>query len=196
MTDDISSTEARERLAQIEQTMAKARYYAAATASPALYTWGAVWMIAYGLCQYFPQRSGLIWAPAGMIGAALTVLFSMRAPVRSTTDKRFGLAWWILFIFAGVWLAVLMPWKQMAALDGMALQRSFGAYAATVVMFAYVIIGMWWDRFFMWLGLLVTALTLLGFFALPEYFNLWMAICGGGLLLVSGWLIKRRWKLH
>ena len=194
MTNEISSAEAREALGEIEQTMAQARYYAAVAASPILYVWGAIWIVAYSLCQFFPEHSGLIWMPLAVIGAVLTGVFSKRAPVRSSSDGRFGIAWAVLFIFAGVWFAVLMPWEKMGGFDYMERQRSMGAYGATLVMFAYVMMGLWWDRFFMWLGFTVTGLTLIGYFAVPKYFNLWMGIFGGGLLFLSGWLIKRRWK--
>ena len=195
MESEISTEDARHALGEIETTKEQARHFAAAaTASPILYTWGFVWLFAYGLCHFFPERSGAIWGILVALGVALTILFSNRAPVRSKTDSRFGFAWVILFAFAGVWMAILVPWNHLGSVDPMQMHRSTGAYGATLAMFAYVMMGLWWDRFFMWLGLLVTALTLVGYFQFPEYFNLWMAGFGGGLLLVSGALIKRRWN--
>lgn len=193
MNPEITTQHAEESLAAIETTMVRARHYAASVASPILYLWGAIWILAYGLCHFYPTQSGLIWAPLSTLGAVLSVVFSKRAPVRSSNDGRFGLAWLVLFGFAGVWFAVLIPWDHAASFDALAMQRALGAYAATLVMFAYVMMGLWWDRFFMWLGLVITGLTLLGYFGFPAYFNLWMAFLGGGLLFASGWLIKRRW---
>ena len=114
--------------------------------------------------------------------------------MRSTSDTRFGISFILLFVFAAIWFAVLMPWGSMADVHYLEFQRSVGAYAATLVMFSYVIAGLWWDRYFMWLGIIVTVLTIVGYFALPQFFNLWMAFFGGGLLALSGLLVKRRWR--
>lgn len=194
MNEDLTSQSARQSLDEIEATMAQARNFAATAASPILFLWGGVWVLAYGLCQFFPELSGAIWAVLCTVGGVGTALFARKAPVRSESDARFGISWAILFAFSAVWFAVLMPWEYIKFFDYSERQRSMGAYGATLVMFAYVMMGVWWDRFFMWLGLAITALTLIGYFAVPAYFNLWMAIFGGGLLLASGVLIKRRWK--
>lgn len=194
MSQDVTSKSAQRSLDDIEDTIAQARYFAAAAASPILYLWGGVWVAAYGLCQFFPDLSGQIWAILCTLGGVGTGILSRNAPVRSESDARFGISWIILFAFAAVWFAVLIPWEQLKHFDYSERQRSMGAYGATLAMFAYVMMGLWWDRFFMWLGLAVTALTLVGYFAVPAYFNLWMAVFGGGLLLASGLLIKRRWK--
>ena len=61
-------------------------------------------------------------------------------------------------------------------------------------MFAYVIMGLWLDRFLLWLGVLVTVTTLIGFFFAPHYFFLWAAAAGGGSLVVSGAFIRKFWR--
>jgi hypothetical protein len=61
-------------------------------------------------------------------------------------------------------------------------------------MFGFVMFGLWVGRFFVWLGLLVTALILIGYRYSGDYFNLWMAITGGGALIVSGVFIRKFWK--
>lgn len=195
MASQISREDARQALGDIESTMLQARHYAAAAASPILYLWGVVWTLAYSLCQFYPQWGGAFWAVLGTCGGVLTAIITKRAPVRdSESDARFGYSWILLFGFGGVWFAILLPWEQMKGFEYMELHRAIGAYGATLAMFAYVMMGLWWDRFFMWLGLAITALTIVGYFLFPAYFNLWMAVFGGGLLLVSGMLIKRRWK--
>ena len=68
------------------------------------------------------------------------------------------------------------------------------AYFATVAMFGYVVGGLWLSRFFVCLGLAVTALTVLGLILFPEHFYLWMALIAGGSLILSGIYIRRAWK--
>ena len=51
--------------------------------------------------------------------------------------------------------------------------------------------GIWRGLRFRYAGIAVGALTLGGWFWLPEYFLLWMAAVGGGsLILVGLWLRK------
>jgi hypothetical protein len=71
----------------------------------------------------------------------------------------------------------------------------FGAIQATIPMFAYVVMGLWLDHFILWIGLAVTALTLVGLFFLQPYFWLWMAVTGGGMLLGTGLYIRYQWKV-
>jgi hypothetical protein len=40
---------------------------------------------------------------------------------------------------------------------------------------------------------IITALALVGYFLLPGIFNLWMAILGGGGMIVLGLYIRSRW---
>jgi hypothetical protein len=44
-----------------------------------------------------------------------------------------------------------------------------------------------------WWGLALTALALIGYFLLPGIFYLWMAILGGGGMIVLGLYIRSRW---
>jgi len=44
------------------------------------------------------------------------------------------------------------------------------------------------------LALLITAIALLGFFLLPQYFFLWMAFLGGGTMIGGGLYIILKWR--
>ena len=72
--------------------------------------------------------------------------------------------------------------------------RKISAYWATVPMFAYIIMGLWLDRFFLVLGTLVTLATLAGYYFITDYFFLWMAVVGGGSLVAGGVFIRKNWK--
>ncbi len=43
------------------------------------------------------------------------------------------------------------------------------------------------------LGLVITALALIGYFFLPDIFYLWMAFLGGGGMIALGVYIRNRW---
>jgi hypothetical protein len=61
-------------------------------------------------------------------------------------------------------------------------------------MFGYLVMGLWLGRFFLWLGLLVTATTLVGYYFVSDYFFLWMALTGGGSLIAAGVFIRKFWR--
>jgi hypothetical protein len=109
---------------------------------------------------------------------------------RNPSDKRLGLRtglFWLLFLaYAYVWLGITKPY------DGIQLN----AFLCTAVMFAYVVTGLWFDSGLMViLGIVVTAMTLVGFYAIaPAYYCLWMAVTAGGALLGTGLYMQLRWR--
>jgi hypothetical protein len=40
----------------------------------------------------------------------------------------------------------------------------------------------------------VTAFIVIGYLALPDFFNLWMAALGGGSLVAAGLYVLRAWR--
>jgi len=44
-----------------------------------------------------------------------------------------------------------------------------------------------------WWGLIITALALIGYFWLADFFYLWMAALGGGGMIALGFYIRNRW---
>jgi|SRR5579859_166892 len=70
--------------------------------------------------------------------------------------------------------------------------REIGTFWPTYFMLFYCIAGLWFGRAFIFIGLGITVLTLIGyFFITSDIFLLWMAVVNGGGLIVSGlWM---RW---
>jgi hypothetical protein len=61
-------------------------------------------------------------------------------------------------------------------------------------MLCYVIAGLWFDTYLLWLGLVMTAFILVGLFCFAAIFWWWIAIFGGGTLIVSGFYIRYFWR--
>ena len=74
--------------------------------------------------------------------------------------------------------------------------RKFAVYLVIVAMFFNVIMSLTLrpNRFFVGLGLLMTALILVGYYFVPAWFNLWMGLVGGGTFILSGIFIRKFWK--
>jgi hypothetical protein len=96
--------------------------------------------------------------------------------------------WLFLFVYADIWLAVLWPWQA----------QQLGMFFVTVVMFAYVVMGLWLEMpFLMWLGLAVTGLAGAGYllsFIAHGYLDLWLGAACGSALLAAGLYLTLRWR--
>ncbi len=204
---EISKEQAQDSLNQIENAAVQTRRkIAASSAGPILIIWGTIWFVAYlgtYLSYFFEWHvyrlpignrisadfsiASLVWPVLIVIGVAASWFISTRkAPTRNVHNKRFGFTWLILFVYSNVWLVLLTPWHEY----------QISAFAASLPMFAYIIMGLWMDRFLLWLGVVVTLLIIAGFFLFHFHplFWLWMAVLGGGTLAGTGFYIQIRWR--
>ncbi len=186
MNMNVSPQEAERSLGEIESITHRLRQCLAGSgAGVILVMWGVIWLIGYGCSQFYPQQSGLVWAPLCLGGGLASWIIGARSsPVRAPGAWRIGIFWLALFAYALLWLILLAP----------ASQKHLGAYIGTVPMFAYVVGGLWFGRFFTWLGLAVTGLIVLGVFAWPGWSDLWTGLAGGGSLVLAGFYIRRFWR--
>jgi len=185
----VTKVEAQASLDEIEDIAARTRRaIAGGSCSGMLILWGAIWLIGFAGTQFFPGQSGVLWLALDSAGfvASWVLATRRRDTIKSGNGGRIGLAWVALFVYAGIWVFILRPSSSN--------MRFFGAYPATVAMFGYVVMGIWLDRFLLYLGLGVTASTLVGMFLVPDWFNLWMALTGGGSLIAAGFHVRRNWN--
>jgi hypothetical protein len=61
-------------------------------------------------------------------------------------------------------------------------------------MLCYVIAGIWFDLYLLWLGLIIAALILVGLFVFSAFFWLWIAVFGGGTLILTGVYVRYFWR--
>lgn len=197
---NISKAEASEALGQIDDATSQTRRaIGQGSSSTKLILWGVIWMLGYSCSQFAPGMSQTVWLCLVALGALGSWNWGSRSKprFRSANASRIGLGWLVLFAYALFWFFLLHLDNQtghtrlhLRANSG----EQSGAYFATVPMFAYVLSGLWLGRFFIWLGTTVTLLTVVGYFFVPGWFCLWMAITGGGSLIVAGLYIRRFWR--
>lgn len=133
----------------------------------------------------YPTYAPWVWnvlCVVGMVGTFAAIW--RRSPVKTREGWRIGAFWFFLFAYGAIWLHLLRPWSGL----------QMNAFICTLVMFAYVMMGLFWDRYLLWLGLAVTAATLLGVHVFERWYCLWMAGAGGGALLGTGLYIRYRWQ--
>lgn len=204
---NIGPEEAKEMLQGVNDITSRAKKMIAFGGGDILFViWGIIWFIG-GLGTYFmpmvTQRdalTGILIGTMWMILVAIGIVASYRvgrnnAPTRSPWGKSIGLMWWFLYLFVDMWLSLLFPFiKIQGQHESHMFWTHMGAIAATVPMFAYVLFGLFFDRYMVWIGLGMTALMMLGVYMLEPYFYIWMAVVGGGGLVATGLLIRNRWK--
>jgi len=150
-----------------------------------LMMWGVIWAIGFTATQFSPHVAGWYWAALNTIGTIGTwlIISQSKSKFNRQVGGRLFLALVILSCYAILWGFMLHP----SGHAGMAFYLTVGTCA-------YVMMGLWLSRVLLWLGLIVTGLTLAGLYLLPDWFALWMGITGGGALILSGLSICKSWK--
>jgi|SRR5215475_2903928 len=175
---DLSRRDAAAALHDIEQAQARsANLEDYLRAAPHFMIWGVLWAVAYSLNDIYPVHARAIWSvvvPIGVIGG----LLAMRQGWYERT-WRYAAVMGAIFIFAGATFVVMWPVNA----------RQVAAFIPLLVALTYVLKGISGGIRYVGLGVAVSAFTLLGFFLLKHHFFLWMAVVGGGsLILASIWL--------
>ncbi len=152
-----------------------------------LWLWGGIW-IAMAMLVQFHGLAGTRLLPwlcaAGVIGSAV-LGFIQGSQIRMPVDRRFLALLAAVVLFSALWPIVLRA---------PASSEVIFAYAGLVVMLCYVIAGIWFDTYLLWLGLVMTVLLLLGLFFFSSIFWWWVAIFGGGPLIATGFYIRYFWR--
>ncbi len=185
---NISRDEAQESLNAIHQVSDQTRKSIARGATPLhLILWGIIWFIGF-LASHFihNQIDGWIWIGLVGVGTLISIYigsrFSQKVRTPGYTHFYFIPAAFIAYCALIIWVANPSSEQQVSTL------------IVVFLMFGYVIMGILVERTALWVGLITTALALIGYFLFPAYYNLWMAFLAGGTLTVSGLYIQRRWR--
>jgi hypothetical protein len=146
--------------------------------APHFIIWGILWFVGYGLTDIFGHANA-IWAVLVPIGVIAGI-----AANRGASD---GASWryaaTALATFAFFFATLAVMWPVSA--------RQISAFIPLVVALFYVIGGIWAGLRYVVAGIAVAALTLAGYFLIGAHFLAWMAIVGGGGLILAGlWLRK------
>jgi hypothetical protein len=182
--------EAADSLKEIQRTQsrsASARGYA--NSSPFLIMWGVIWMIGYGTSDLAPRYSNGAWLLliiAGFLGSmAIGRARAKGGDPHPGMNSKAGWRFAAMFIAIGVFITATY------SIFGSATTAQQAAFSPLIVSLAYVIMGIWKGLRLAVTGIAIAALTLGGFFLLHQHFLLWMAVVGGGALVLGGlWLRK------
>jgi hypothetical protein len=176
----LSPQDAAAALQQIEAAQARSamlRDYR--HASPHLIAWGVLWVIGYGSNDVFPMHANAIWSVVVPVGLIADVAAMRGAPHGIACRYLAAVAAAIAFVVAMIFV--------MAPVSG----RQVSAVIPLCVALMYVLLGIWTGPRYVVAGLAIAALTLAGFFLLTSHFSLYMAVIGGGALILGGLWLRR-----
>jgi hypothetical protein len=150
-------------------------------ASPILILWGLVWFIVNVCCDRWPDLAGLIW----MFGDAVGVIGSIFIGYRSKGANRMqwrDLA--TLFVIMGSAAAV----ATLVRIQSVELMTAF---LSLLVGSIYMAWGVWRGARIFALGAVIVMVSMIVGLMQPPHFYLWMAVNGGGALILAGLWLRR-----
>lgn len=151
-------------------------------AAPFFMVWGAVWVFGYTMTHFMPEYRNVFWASGIALGTVLSIVLGKRL---GTKGHGFS-PWRYAAISAGL--------AGFFALTSMVLKLNVREVDAFVpLMFAgiYLAVGVFAGTRFAICGAILAIATAVGFYNAGEFFGLWMAAAGGGVLLLTGFWLRR-----
>ena len=155
-----------------------------------LWLWGAIWVAMALTVHFHGERATRLFPFIVLPGVIVSIgigIYQSRQ-IRSPFDKRFLGALACLLEFGALWPFVL------GVGGGPSADIRVFAFIALLVMQLYVLAGIWFDNYLLAIGLGVSALILTGLFVFPQIFWLWFAICCGGPVVLSGFIVRFWWR--
>jgi hypothetical protein len=181
----IERREAAAALDDIEQIVRRVRQSRIYNlASLMLIMWGAL-VFAGNIAAYlWPRYAGYIWIAVNMTGILGSFAIGAFGPARTgirAFDIRMLAALLLFFAFGYLCTCVI----------GQFTPRQLGTFWPVYFMLVYTIAGLWVGYAFVAIGLCITALTLIGYFFVGDWFEPWMATVNGGGLVWGGLWMRR-----
>ena len=152
-----------------------------------LWLWGGIWAVMAILNWIDPYRFAVVnnWLSALGGVASFAIGFLQGRQIRSPIDRR----------FVAVCITVLVFGYALFPLVGHGVHGYAQGYAISILtwMQVYIIGGIWFDNYWLWIGIIVTALILAGFLLLPALF--WGFVLLAALTLIgSGVYVRLYWR--
>ncbi len=188
---EISPSEAEQSLESIQLMVSKTKKMISNSgAYKFLILWGFIWLFGF-LGNHFAdgQTAAYIWIVLDILGGLGSAILGIRLGrgIRSssglTTGRRIGLFWLLLFVYCFLVILITNP------MDG----KQLAMIIILFVIIGWVAMGLLLSVASIWWGLGITVLALIGYFLLPDFFFLWMAVLGGGGMIGLGLYIRSRW---
>jgi hypothetical protein len=179
MIDKTEAAAALDDIAQIAQRVRQSLFYR--VSSSVLMLWGVLVFGGYMVSFLAPRYAGATWIGIYVVGFAGTTALGGFHHVAGTKSFDWRIAGtFILYVGFGY----LMSFGMFHLLP-----RQLSAFWPTYIMLAYSIAGLWLGPAFLVIGIATTALTVIGYFYVGPWFDLYMAFVNGvGLIIAGAWM--------
>lgn len=151
--------------------------------APQLILWGIIWAVGYGLSAVSPKQAGVVWLAlwaVGLIGGARLARCTGK-PLLQQGSWRSSAATLTVFAFIFATYIVMSPREE----------AQFGAFPPLVVALVYVLRGIWNGTRWVVIGVLLGALTVIGYSLIHDHFLAWIAVVGSMTLIGTGLWLRR-----
>ena len=158
--------------------------YSYSQSAPHFLIWGLVWLLGYSAEGLVPRAHpawmwlGWWWMGLSMAGALLGRLQARRS---GRSGWRSGVLVLIIWLFVLCTFAILHPHSQ----------REVAAFIPLLIAAIYAAMGLWLGARYVAVGAFTAVATLGGYHWLSDGFFLWMALVGGGSLILTGMWMRR-----
>jgi hypothetical protein len=159
--------------------------------APFLILWGAIWLLANGVSELAPERSGAAWLSLSLLGAAVSYWLGRHqqaaldldsaACARPSQGRRWALCFLVIVAFLTAAMAVLSPTDA----------RQENTFVSMFWTFLYMAVGAWTGWRLFTIGLVATLLILLGYYGVHSHYFLYMGCVSGGALIAGGLWLRR-----
>src|SRR5690554_1601273 len=150
--------------------------------------WGVLWIIGYIGSIYFTY---IVWAIIGPVGGILSAWLGYRVnrgrPAPLLLKKIGWLALSLLF-FSSV-LAIAFGFLGN---ESQHLQKFFNAYWPFIIGVIYTSAGIFMDKNMVRVGIWLLIMSVVGFFLPLIYQEVYFAIIGGGSIIISGLVLRKK----
>jgi len=185
----ISKAEAASALTDIEdvrrRTTSAVEYE---RASPLLIVWGVVWLLGYFACGALPINLwGLAWLPLVVLGTAASIRVGSRASKRESRlaqEHSLGRA-----LLATICITAFLICVGMVI--GPIQSDGYMVLPALILGLAYTLVGLATLPRLAWIGAAIFVCTMAGYWLARPALPYWVAIAGGGGLIMGGFWLRR-----
>jgi hypothetical protein len=179
----IDSKEASAALSDIDEMIRRVRQSQTYDlASLIMILWGVL-VFAGNVANYLWLRHGIeIWITVNVVGSLSTLAILYFRSGRRGFEIRMMVFYLLFFAFGYLCTKVLGDFTP----------RQLGTFWPIYFMLFYAIAGLWFGSAFVLIAVVVSVLTLIGYFYVGESaFLLWMAFVNGGGLILGGLWMRR-----
>jgi hypothetical protein len=189
LTMNISKDDAAKALSEIATTQGRSYTLTGyRIAGPILIVWGVIWILCYAAMGVLhPSQWNYVWIPADLSGIVATLMLSRAGKAQDGAKSGTKTGWRVFgyVVLVGVFCSAIF---SMFRPSDPHVYMAFPGLATGMI---YAAIGIWRMTRYIWVGAIVIAASLIGFFYFPSILAFWMAVTGGGGLIVTGLLFRR-----